>query len=230
MEWVPKLNLAGQTFGRLTVISESPKVKRRIAWLCQCSCGNTIISTTHDLRNGDTRSCGCLKHDIRSGQTHGDCKSAEYRAWMAMKDRCSNPNHVSNKPYHDRGIAVCEKWIHSYENFLEDMGRKPNPKMTLDRIDNDGNYNPDNCRWATIKQQNNNSRHCRIIEYKGERRSMSQWADLYNITSSLLRGRIDKGGWDIEKALLTPVKITNKNRIKSWKKSKKVSITGSEAA
>lgn len=210
-----KLNLDGQVFGRLTVIREAAKRGELIAWLCKCSCGNTNIVTTHDLRGNKTKSCGCLNHENKSQQTHGDCASLEYKAWTAMKDRCCGVNHSAYESYHGRGITICERWIYSYENFLQDMGRKPDPKMSLDRIDNDGNYCPENCRWATIKQQNNNSRNCRIIEHKGEKMSTTQWAEAYGIGSRLLRDRIDVLKWDFEKALITPARKINNEKTTS---------------
>lgn len=213
-----KLNLIGQTFGRLSVISESDKKRKgRTAWLCRCSCGNTNIVTTHDLQIGSTRSCGCLKHDNKSQSTHGDCSTPEYKAWTAMKDRCYGVNHSSYESYHGRGIVVCEEWVHSYENFLRDMGRKPHPKMSLDRKDNNGNYCLENCRWATIKEQNNNSRNCRIIEHNGESKTMKQWAEACNIGYHLLRDRIDVLGWSFSKAISVPKRVMNK---KSMNKNK----------
>lgn len=206
-----ELNLQGLSFGRLVVLSKSERENGRTAWLCRCICGNTKISTTHDLRDGSVKSCGCLKKDNMSLKTHGDSNSSEYKAWIAMKDRCYGINHSSRKLYYDRGIIVCDRWINSYENFLEDMGRKPCPSFTLDRIDNNGNYSPENCRWATIKQQNNNSRNCRFIEYLGHRRTMKEWSEKFNIGYHLLRDRLDILNWSIEKALTTPtIRIINK--------------------
>lgn len=207
-----KLNLVGQTFGRLMVVSESDRIKTKVAWTCQCSCGNTVTKTTHDLRRNHVKSCGCLTHDTKSTLTHGDSGSLEYGIWIAMKKRCYNPISVGYKNYHDRGIVVCDRWLHSYENFLEDMGRRPNSKMSIDRIDNNGNYCPENCRWATRAQQNNNTRWNRIIEYGGVKRTMKEWSIVYSIRYGTLANRINTLKWNVEKTLLTPVKITNKNR------------------
>jgi len=127
-----------------------------------------------------------------------------------MKDRCYGANGVSYNNYHGRGIVVCERWIYSYENFLVDMGRKPLRSMSLDRIDNDGNYEPRNCRWATAKQQNNNSRNCRFIEYDGKTMTMKQLANEYNIGYYLLRDRISVLGWSVDRAIKTPKRTINK--------------------
>lgn len=202
-----KLNLKGKQFGRLTVISAGDRINGRSTWLCVCACGNTKLIKTHELRSGDTRSCGCLVHENKSLMTHGDSRSPEYKSWTAMKDRCYGVNHSSYKNYHDRGITVCDRWLHSYENFLADMGRKPSKNMSLDRIDNNGNYTPENCRWATIKQQNNNSRNNRFIDYKGETKTLKQWSEIYNLSAKVVKDRLDVLGWSFEKAILTPKRI-----------------------
>lgn len=133
-----------------------------IIWQCRCDCGVEKVIRGYHLRNGHSRSCGCLQKEItRRRATHGHCKNrtetAEYRAWCSMRDRCYRPTQSSFKNYGARGIKVCDRWS-SYEHFFADMGSKPSPKYSLDRINNDGDYEPSNCRWATRSVQSANQR------------------------------------------------------------------------
>ncbi len=164
LKWkAQRKNPIGQKFGRLTVIAYSPAATcHRSGWLCICICGNLGVVGKGDLTNGNTKSCGCLRRDrlIARSTTHGKSHMFEYRSWNAMKNRCYNPQNKSYKNYGERGIAVCDKWRDSFESFLFDMGLRPKG-LTLDRINNDGNYSPDNCRWTDWSTQNRNKRQYR---------------------------------------------------------------------
>lgn len=159
--FVDKIDL---TYERLTVIEHiGPSKNGSVRWLCQCECGNTKIVRGDSLANGNTKSCGCLQKDIarETHTTHGhirtDKRSREYLTWSGMKARCTNPKASNYKHYGERGITICETWLNSFKQFLEDMGERPE-NTSIDRIDNDGNYEPDNCRWATAAEQRSNQR------------------------------------------------------------------------
>jgi len=163
-------DITGQRFGRLLVkhCVGSDK-KHQALWVCSCDCGNAFIACGFRLRSGIVKSCGCLRREVSAARaritsrTHGhalkDNHTPEYDVWASMIYRCTNPNHPAWKYYGGRGISVCERWRHSFENFLSDMGFRPTDKHSIDRFpNNDGNYERSNCRWATMKEQAANRR------------------------------------------------------------------------
>jgi hypothetical protein len=152
-------DLIGKRFSRLKVIGIAPRKGLKRRWLCRCDCGKTSIAFTSDLIGGYHKSCGCLQKEItgRRSRTHALSKSVEYQTWCGMKARCQ-PEYIKYKDYGGRGISVCARWEDSFENFLADMGPRPSGKYSIDRINNDGNYEPGNCRWATDAQQRANKR------------------------------------------------------------------------
>lgn len=159
-----RVDLVGQRFGRLTVIARAGTRKdRAVYWSCQCECGGTTLVVSKHLLSGESQSCGCLKNDLlrERSTTHGATRYPEYEIWQAMIGRCSRPASSGYRNYGGRGIAVCERWRDSFEAFLADVGRRPSPLHSIDRIDNDGNYEPGNVRWATREQQVRN-RSCSI--------------------------------------------------------------------
>lgn len=197
------VDLTGRQFGRLLVVGFGGRRKRARVWLCRCSCGTTRVVYGSHLVQGNTRSCGCYSADFhrKHGRSHkGD---STYDTWDAMKQRCSNPNNRAYHNYGGRGITVCQRWL-TFENFLADMGERPEHR-SLDRIDNDRNYEPGNCRWATKRQQENNTRRNVILEYQGTKKTVTEWARALGICPSTLRLRLWRG-WDTERALSHPAR------------------------
>ena len=199
---VPKApDIAGLRFGRLTVVARVGSDNNgNSRWLCSCDCGEQRNVLAQSLRNGATRSCGCLNREIvaKRETRHGQTGTSTYRTWDAMLQRCTNPKHRKWPDYGGRGIQVCESWK-KYEDFFSDMGARPDG-MTIDRIDNDGDYTPENCRWATPTEQMNNRRNNRVFVINGERLTLSQACRKFQINKSTARNRLSRG-MDIEAAM-----------------------------
>jgi hypothetical protein len=195
------IDLTGQRFGFLTVLSRAgtrrTKSHRIALWRCRCDCGQEVIAWSRRLRAGKHKACGKNGHNYRpnkGGPT--SLHRAEYRSWRGMWDRCYGdiPKNIRN--YKSRGISVCERWK-NFAAFLEDMGKKPTPKHTLDRYpNNDGNYEPTNCRWATPKEQNRNMRQNVFVEYEGERVLLLDVVEKLGLNRYAVYGRI-KNGWNL---------------------------------
>ena len=208
----PKADLTGQRFGRLIVICEGTrKIKNRITWLCECDCGNYTTAMPQPLKDGRTQSCGCYNRDqtTKLNTTHGETKknSNEYSAWSGIKTRCYNDNLPQYKDYGGRGITVCDRWLDSYEYFLSDMGRKPSSCHSIERKDNNKGYSPDNCRWATRKEQQNNMRTNRVLALCGVSMTVAEWAVIMGGKAGALYTRLS-AGWSIERTLGTPIRGT----------------------
>ena len=184
-------------------------------YLCQCECGKEKIVVLGNLKSGTSKSCGCLNDENRKGNTwskkHGMSFSREYSTWRAMLDRCENKTYREYPDYGGRGIKICERW-HDFNNFYADMGKRPQ-NTTLDRIDNNGNYEPSNCRWANAKTQANNRRSNSLITFNGKTQTLQQWADETGIYENTISMRINHYGWSIEKALTTPSIISRRKGV-----------------
>lgn len=189
----------GERYGLLTVISGKAPVPGRVKVVCKCDCGNETNVYSYSLLSGGTKSCGCLKGRTKRKDGHGLINTKEYRAWGHMKSRCMNPLDKAYRYYGARGISVCERWL-SFQNFFSDMGMSPSADHSIDRIDNNGNYCPGNCRWATIKEQRRNKRDNRVIDINGVRRPLSEWTEISGINYGTAHNRL-RMGWSPSEAV-----------------------------
>lgn len=186
-------NLTGLQFGRLTVIALAPYTGRKPRWRCLCRCGEEVVVESSHLKDGHTQSCGCLYEETRMGaRKHGARRTPEHNTWCHIVQRCTDRNDTSFHNYGGRGIKVCERWRDSFEAFLADMGPRPSPQHSIDRKDNDGDYGPGNCRWATAAEQSRNRRQNRFIEHAGETLCLKDWAGRVGIGSGTLSNRLKK--------------------------------------
>lgn len=201
------IDLTGQKFGRLTVVEISGRQNGHIMWKCVCKCGNIITVKGVHLRSGHTKSCGCYKSEtaIQVHTTHGMSKKNIYSTWNGIIQRCENPNNRGFLDYGGRGITMCERWRDSFEAFYEDVSKLPHFRengYSLNRIDNNGNYEPNNVEWTDDITQANNKRNNRLITYNGKTQTLAQWADECGIKYHTLLIRLRRG-WNTEKALTT---------------------------
>ena len=204
-------NLTGQHFGRLTAIEYAGTNKRgKTTWKCVCDCGEIITVRADGLKSGHSSSCGCWQRENSSKiaravhTTHGGRRTRLYKIWAKMKERCSNQSAVNFKDYGGRGITVCEEWAQSFAAFRDwALANGYRDDLTIDRIDNDGPYCPENCRWATRKEQNNNRRNIIMLSYNGETHTLAQWAEITGIKRKTLWERLHNG-WSVERALAEP--------------------------
>jgi len=191
---------SGDRYGQLTVVEETDGMvsggENKHQVLCRCDCGTEKVIRLDLLRNGKARTCGC-----RQRMTHGETGTYTYSTWVNMKDRCRNPHSPDYPRYGGRGVHICERWL-DFAAFLEDMGERPSC-TTLDRIDNNGDYEPCNCRWATKKEQGRNRRNNRTLTHDGETLCLSEWAERLNVVPNTIKCRL-ASGWSIDDAVTVP--------------------------
>lgn len=216
-EWI------GKTFNDLTVI-ETVHVSPKWLWKCRCKCGSEKLYLPYKIIAGHTKSCGCAKkercHEMTKKYriTHGGSGERLHYIWNSMKQRCTNPNNKDYPLWGGRGITVCDEWLHDYAAFRKwayDNGYKKN--LTIDRIDVNGNYTPDNCRWIEMERQSRNKRDNVYVEFRGERKLLIEFCEEFGFNYYTIYGRIYNHGWSVDEALSTPIgkchrKITLKDK------------------
>lgn len=195
------IDLTGKKFGKLKPL----KYLGNSRWLCECECGNNKEVINYNLTRGFTKSCGCFnsQSSAKRNTTHGMSESSEYNVWSLMIKRCTNEKSRDYIWYGGQGIRVCDRWINDFSAFYEDMGARPSRKHSIDRINIDGDYDPNNCRWATQLQQANNKRNNHFLTAFGETKTIAEWSrDIRCLVSyTALRARINDRGWNAETAI-----------------------------
>lgn len=200
-------DITGNRYGRLTVIEYAYTENRRPYFKCRCDCGNEKLIQAASLKSGHTKSCGCyVKEFLKTGSiTHGDTRKRLYNVWISMKERCCNKTNAAYANYGGRGITICDEWLYDYAVFKDwALNNGYDEKLTLDRIDVNGNYEPSNCRWATKREQAINRRNTLYINYKGETKPLSVWCEDLSLSYEAVRRRIRDKHWSADRAFETP--------------------------
>lgn len=202
------IDLTGQKFNRLTVIERAENRQCCVpVWRCVCDCGKEKFVRGKNLRSGAVKSCGCLLKDNVPAKCNGLSHTRLYRKWWGMKRRCGDPNDTHYKDYGGRGIKVCEEWKSDFLAFYEwAMSTQTDESLTLERIDVNGDYCPENCTWATRKEQANNRRMCRMITYQGRTQNLMQWCTELGLNYQIVHNRLNRHHWSFERAISQPVR------------------------
>jgi hypothetical protein len=201
------IDITGRRFGRLVIIERAANWRGKTMWRCRCDCGSQLAVQTNSLTSGNTKSCGCLASGLLAERntTHGMTHTRIYGIWRRMRQRCGDPNCTDYERYGGRGVSVCEEWAESFEAFHTwALANGYQRELTIDRIDADGDYEPRNCRWITLADQNRNKRNNRLISFGGKTKTLAEWSRALGIDHSLLRYRIRH--WGVERAFTTPVR------------------------
>jgi hypothetical protein len=199
---VAPLNILGRRFGLLVAVEEMPKERGMRVWRLRCDCGNERTTLQKNFVYGHLHSCGCTtKRQVK----HGLSKTKEYRAWINMQSRCTNPNTPGYASYGGRGISVCDRWMGSFENFLADVGPRPTPNHSIDRIDVNGNYEPNNVRWALPTTQCRNQRDNHKVSVAGNLMTLADAVDMAPVPYNTVLYRL-KRGWRVEDAISFPAR------------------------
>jgi len=195
------------TVAGAVVVARAPSRGMRTFWACKCSCGNEFEAHGTKLRRNLIQRCKACRAKFTGdrSRTHGKSKTSEYIIWSKLRERCNNPTSPAYASYGGRGITVCARWS-SFERFLEDMGPRPSRNYSVDRIDNDGNYEPENCKWATQKEQCRNTRRNHYLEYQGRIQCMQAWCEELGLNPDTVKQRINLLGWSVAKSFETPVR------------------------
>lgn len=217
------LDLIGHRYGKLVAVRRVSGGKRgKSLWFCECDCGAKTIVVGTNLVRGLTRSCGCLNKAVTSERFAKHKLSAHrlYKIWTDMKKRCTNKSHKSFNDYGGRGIKVCDEWAHYFQRFYEwSICNGYEDTLSIDRIDVNGDYCPENCRWADRITQANNCRTNHYLTHNGETKTIAEWARALGMSDSVIRQRLSKLGWSVEKTLSTPLLRNYKKRCTTYKKN-----------
>ena len=195
------IDLTNQKFGKLLVLEKAITQNEKVMWKCLCDCGNIVIVKGVNLKNNRTKSCGCLKKEliVNRSTKHNQRHTKLYEVWKTMKQRCYNPNNKSFKNYGGRCISICEEWKNNFTAFYNwSMQNGYEENLSIDRINNNGNYEPSICRWTTRIVQQNNTRNNRYITINNETKTLSQWCSFYNIKYTTVASRLQKGYNEID--------------------------------
>lgn len=213
---MPRLDITGNRYGRLVAVKPIETDKfGQVKWLCKCDCGNECITTTNRLQQGKTKSCGCLIHEGFNWK-HGKCYTRINKIYLKMKGRCYTKSDAAYKDYGGRGITICDEWLgeDGFKHFEEwSYANGYSDDLSIDRIDNNKGYSPNNCRWADRKTQNRNRRTNHFLTLNGETKTIAEWSEITGIKYRVLCRRSSKYGWSDEETLTREVRVNGKTRI-----------------
>lgn len=212
----PLKDLTGLEFGRLKVVKRHPENDRtnRPRWVCNCSCGAKTVVAGSCLASGNTKSCGCFNKDNPPRRRHGMINSNEYDIWLKMRSRCDNAGDKRFARYGGRGIGYDPRWA-LFDNFISDMGIRPGPRFTLERIDNDRGYSKENCKWATYQEQARNKSTSRLVTIDGVTKCLAAWADTSPVRQQVIRARL-RDKWTPRAAVSAPTGTKRKDALRMW--------------